>query len=128
LTEDRASCDFPLLGQTDIFYERVADYQVDQIGYVPRAEDPVLVQVRQPKDTGTLGAIFFLNTISHPVQRSYSMADLGINNSVFLYSWEQQSRSEQAMKKITLTLAGHHSALYFFSSEPIREIPVHLPS
>ncbi len=128
LTEDRASCDFPLLGQSDIFYERPADLPSNGTRRVPRAEDPVLVQVRQAKHAGTPGAIFFLNTASHTVQRNYAMADLGIDNSVFLYNWEQQSISEQAMEKIILTLAGHHSALYFFNSEPMQDIPVRLPS
>ena len=128
LTEARVSCDFPLLGQTDIFYERVTSLQSNQIRYVPRAEDPMLVQVRPPKDAESLGAIFFLNTSSHRVQRSYTIADLGIANSVYVYRWEEQFASTHAMANINLTLAGHHSALYFFSSKPIRDIPVRLPS
>jgi hypothetical protein len=124
LPEKRASCDFPLLGQSDIFYER----QPDKARYVPRAEDGVVVQVRRPAGEGASGAIFFLNTGSQAVQRSYTLSELGINGSVYLYGWENSSSSEQAVTKIAVTLSGHHSALYFFSRAPIRDAPVRLPS
>ncbi len=126
LSDERASCDFPLLGRSDIFYEW--NTQSSSARYVPRAEDPVLVQVRHPKHAGALGAIFFLNTSHQTIQRSYSLVDLGLKESVYLYNWEKQSSSDQSASKIAMTLSGHHSALYFFSRDPIREIPLRLPS
>ncbi len=42
LSEERASCDFPLLGQSNIFYERVANTQSSPTRYVAKAEDPCL--------------------------------------------------------------------------------------
>jgi alpha-galactosidase len=129
LPEERTSCDFPLLGQSDIFYERqFVHSHADQKHLVPNAEDPMLIQVRHPRREGALGAIFFLNTAGHIVQRTDPLADLGIKHPVYLYSWENQSSSEQLEEKIALTLPGHHSALYFFSNEPIKERPLQLPS
>ncbi|HEX5808584.1 MAG TPA: glycoside hydrolase family 36 protein [Anaerolineales bacterium] len=128
LPERRASCDFPLLGRSDLFYENPpTGSQSQRARYVPRAEDAVLVQVRQPDRTGKPGALFFLNTADHTVQRSYSLADLGIKDPVYLYDWGNRSSSEQPTDKIAVTLAGHHSALYFFSGDPISDIPVTLP-
>lgn len=128
LSEQQASCDFPLLGQSDIFYERITNTQPGQARYAVKAEDPVLVQVRKPIHAEALGAIFFLNTSSHTVHRGYSLADLGIQESVYLYNWEQQSSSDQAASKIAMALPGHESTLYFLSHGPIREIPLRLPS
>jgi alpha-galactosidase len=128
LTEERAACDFPLLGQSNIFYERLVDPQSNQPRYAPRAEDPVLVQVRRPINGGTMGAIFFLNTSNHAVQRSYPVRQVGINDSVYLCDWKNGSSSEQVLSKIDVTLPAHHSALYFFSSNPIVDIPLRLPS
>lgn len=129
LPEARVSCDFPLLGGSNISYERLpADSGSNRARHVPKADDPVLVQVRHPIREGTLGAIFLLNTGSHTVQRSYSLAELGIKDSVYLYRWEDGAANEQVVATIILTLAGHHSALYFFGREPIRESPVRLPS
>lgn len=127
LSEERASCNFPLLGQSDIFYERAADAQSNQARDVPKAEDPVLVQVR-PSREGAPGAVFILNTANHTVQRSYALPELGIQDSVYLYKWENGSSSEQALSKLAVTLPAHHSALYFFSREPIKEKPLRLPS
>jgi hypothetical protein len=127
LSEERASCDFPLLGRSDIFYERQA-MPGSQIRPVARAEDPVLVQVRHARRVGATGAIFFLNTASHTVQRSYPLEELGIQDPVYLYDWEKQSASDQATTKISITLPAHGSTLYFFSLEPIQGSPHRLPS
>jgi len=128
LSEDRASCDFPLMGQSDIFYKRLVNNQSGQTRYMPRAEDGVLVQVRHPAQEGAPGAVFFLNTGGYTVQRNYPLAELGIKDYVYLYSWENGSSSAQTMTKIAVTLPGHHSALYFFSRDPIRNTPLQLPS
>ena len=95
---------------------------------VPRAEDPVLVPVRHPGGEGATGAIFFLNTASHTLQRSYLLAELGIKHPVHLYDWENRSASQQAATKLFITLPAHFGALYFFSLQPIRGLPLHLPS
>lgn len=128
LSEQRDSCEFPLLGRSELFYERLATAQSDQVRYAARAEDPMLVQVRHPTNSKGHGAIFFLNTASHTVQRSYILTDLGINDPVYLYSWENQYSREQLEARIAITLLGHHSALYFFSREPIRKSPLRLTS
>jgi hypothetical protein len=129
LPEQRNFCDFPLLGRSDIFYERLPDNkQSSKVRYAPRAEDPILVQVRQPTQAGALGAIFFLNTANHTVQRTYSLVDLGIKNSVHVYHWESNSSSEEVVTKISMTMSGHHGALYFFSLDPIKDLPARLPS
>ena len=128
LSRERASCDFPLLGQSDIFYERpFVDARANRICPVARAEDPVLVQIRHPA-MDAIGAIFLLNTATHPLQRSYPLAELGIADPVYLYAWESRSYNSQPTTKISLTLPAHHSALYFFSHEPIRDLPLRLPS
>jgi hypothetical protein len=121
-----ATHDFPLLGRSDISYERQA-LPGGQMRPVPRAEDPVLVQVRHPDGVGATGAIFFLNTASHTLQRSYLLAELGIKDPVHLYEWENRPASEQAATKIPITLPAHFSALYFFSLQPTRGLPLHLP-
>jgi alpha-galactosidase len=126
LTEDRVSCDFPLLGQSSIFYERLA--HANPARFLARSEDPVLVQVRRDMREGTPGAIFVLNTGEHTVQRSYPLAELGIQESVYLCSWEHGTLTGEAVSKISVTLPGHHSALYFFHTEPVRELPLRLPS
>ena len=129
LANERAACDFPLLGRSEIFYERqLVDSRSNQVHYAPTAEDAVLVQVRRPARIGFPGAIFFLNTASHTVQRSYPLGDLGIKDPVYLYNWENQSASEQLMTNVAVTLPGHHSVLYFFSRDPIKDIPLRLPS
>jgi alpha-galactosidase len=127
--EERVSCDFPLLGQSEIFYDRLpANDQSDHVRYLPRVEDAVLVQVRRPKRIGEPGAIFFLNTGSHTMQRTYPLVDLGIQDSVYLYHWENKSASQQRVATVAVTLPGHHSALYFFNTDLILKVPVHLPS
>ena len=129
LQDKRVSCDFPLLGQSPIFYERLPENSSsDPVRYLPRAEDPVLVQVRHPKRSGQLGVIFILNTGTDTVQRSYPFASLGIKKPVYLFDWQNKSSTEQAESRIAVTLQGHHSVLYFFSGEPIYEAPRQLPS
>jgi alpha-galactosidase len=126
LSEERASCDFPLLGKSGIFYEHTIDAQSKQVYHAAIADDPVLVQVRRTMRDGSPGAIFFLNISARAVQRTYHLADLGIKDAVYLYNCESQSSSKQAQARITLILAGHQSALYFFSSTLITDIPVRL--
>ena len=128
LSEQRASCDFPLLGRSELFYEMPDNSRSNPLRYATRAEDPMLVQVRHPSTVSGHGAMFFLNTASQTVQRTYPLADLGINDAVYLYRWENQPTTEQTESRIAVTLPGHHSALYFFSREPIRESPLHLSS
>jgi hypothetical protein len=85
LPEERVSCDFPLLGQSDIFYEQLPRNKQTSDGvYTSKAENPMLIQVRHSKHVERAGAVFFLNTSSHTVQLSYSLTDLGIKDSVYL--------------------------------------------
>lgn len=128
LSEQRASCNFPLLGRSELFYEGSDHIQSRPLRYAARAEDAVLVQVRYPSSLSGHGAIFFLNTASQTVQRMYPLAELRIKDPVYLYSWENQSPTEQLESRVAVTLPAHHSALYFFSHEPIRESPLRLSS
>jgi hypothetical protein len=129
LPENHSSCDFPLLGRSDIFYDWPTEATgANKLRYASSAEDPVLVQVRHPTPEGMPGAIFFLNVGSHSAQRSYPLTDLGIQEPVYLYHWESGSSSEQTVEKVAVTLPAHHSALYFFSRDPIRDRPLRLPS
>ena len=128
LSQQRASCNFPLLGRSELFYEDSDNAQSNLLRHAARAEDPVLVQVRPASTASGYGALFFLNTASQAVQRTYLLAELGIHDPVYLYRWENQSTTEQTESRIAVTLPGHHSALYFFSHEPIRESPLHLSS
>ena len=93
-----------------------------------RDGQPVLVPVLHTRGVGTTGAILFLNTASHTVQRSYPLVELGINDPVYLYHWNNGIASDRAAMKISITLPAHFSALYFFSLEPIRGLPLRLPS
>ncbi len=128
LSRERSSCDFPLLGRSAISYERQpAELPSRQARYVPRPEDPVLVQVRHPRHAGGHGAVFFLNTGDQPAEHTYLLADLGIKDPVFLYGWEMLALSDKPESKISITLPAHHSVLYFFSPEPIKDLPVRLP-
>lgn len=126
LSEEPSSCDFPLLGQSDIFYERSENTASNQARYVSIAEDGVLVQLRYPMSEGVTGAIFFLNTDARTVQRSYSLMDLGIKKPVYLCNWQDDCSSEGARSNIDVTLSSHHSALYFFSPDPIQDMPLRL--
>jgi hypothetical protein len=128
LSEQRASCDFPLLGRSELFYETPDKAHSNSLRYATRAEDSMLVQVRHPTRAGGHGAMFFLNTSNQTLQRTYFLPDLGINDPVFLYSWENQSFTNQSQSEIAMTLPGHHSLLYFFSREPIQENPLRLSS
>ena len=128
LPEDRDSCNFPLLGRSDLFYEESNAASSHPLRSITRAEDPMLVQVRHPSHAKGHGAIFFLNTSIHAIQRTYLLAELGIHDPVYLYRWDNQSATKQTESRITVTLPGHHSALYFFSRESIREKPLRLSS
>ena len=128
LPRERSSCNFPLLGRSAISYERQpAELPSGKVRYVPRPEDPVLVQVRHPRRLGAPGAIFFLNTGNQPVERTYPFVDLGIKNSVFLYERKNLNASDKPESRISITLPSHHSVLYFFSAEPLKDIPNRLP-
>ena len=128
LPEERSSCDFPLLGQSDIFYEPLPESSsAHPMRYLPQAEDPVIVQVRHPKHAGMPGAIFILNTGNHTVQRTYPLTYLGIKEPVHLYDWQNRLTMEGPVVDIAVTLPGHHSALFFFRNEPIHKAPFHLP-
>jgi alpha-galactosidase len=129
LPEERMFCDFPLLGQSHIFYEELSgNTQAGDAVYVAKAEDAILVQVRQSRHTEGVGAVFFLNPSSNIVQRSYSLADLGINGLPYLYLWEEQVLSKERVATLAISLSGHQSALYFFSPVPFQDKPLRLPS
>jgi hypothetical protein len=128
LPRERSRCDLPLLGRSDISYEsQSTELPSGKALYVPRPEDPVLVQVRHPRRAGSPGTIFFFNTGDQPEQRTYLLADLGIKDSVFLYHWEMLYSSDKPESKISMTLLAHHSVLFFFSPEPIKDLPTRLP-
>lgn len=128
LPSERSNCDFPLLGRSAISYERQStELPSGKARYMPRPEDPVLVQVRRSRRAGAPGSIFFLNTGDQPVGRTYPLADLGIEDSVYLYHRELLSSSDKPEAKISISLLAHHSVLYFFSAEPLKDLPIRLP-
>jgi hypothetical protein len=128
LPRERSSCDSPLLGCSAISYERQStELPSGKARCMTRPEDPVLVQVRRPRRAGAPGAIFFLNTGDQPVGRTYPLADLGIEDAVYLYHWELLSSSDEPEAKISISLPAHHSVLYFFSAEPLKDLPTRLP-
>jgi alpha-galactosidase len=129
LPEERVSCDFHLLGQSDFVYEQPpGNIQTRETVHVPKAEKAILVQVRLSKRVEGVRAVFFLNTSSQTIQRDYFLADLGIKDPVYLYHWENQDSGNERVVTVAISLSGHQSALYFFSTEPIQERPQRLPS
>lgn len=128
LPEERVSCDFPLLGQSDIFYEYLpGNKHASNVHLVSKADDAMLVQVRHPKRAEATGAIFFLNTSSYPVERTYSLASLGLRDSLLIHGWENHVVSEEPVTSISVKLSAHQSTLYFFSRKSIQNVPFRLP-
>ena len=124
LSETRVSCSFPLLGQSSLSYEQVP---AERSRPVALADDPILVQVRHPIHDGAVGAIFLANPGNSTLERTYRLGDLGIRESVYLHHWENKSSGDQPVEWIKLTLPSRHSALFFFSTEPIQDLPTQLP-
>jgi alpha-galactosidase len=116
----QSGCDFPLLGQSDIVYERTGDGR-----HAARATDPVLVQVRRPPAEGGVGLIFIFNTGAQSVQRSYRLADLlGLPEPVYLVGELMERPSSPQADRINLTLPAHDGRLFFYSQTPIDTMPL----
>jgi alpha-galactosidase len=129
LPEARSTCDFPLLGKTEISYVQLpADLESHRVRHAPRPADPLLVQVRRPISGDSLGALLLLNTGSLKIHRSYSLESLGIHGPVYLLSWGEESASRKLHEQINVTLDRHGYVLYFYSKAPIEKIPGQLPS
>jgi alpha-galactosidase len=110
----QSGCEFPLLGQTEIVYERFFDGKVWR--HEPNAVDPVVVQVRQPQTENEAGVIFVFNTGERQVQRSYDLAQLGISKPVYLDAWGYEEPLPEKTTRISLTLPAHDGKMFFFSN------------
>jgi alpha-galactosidase len=121
----RAFCEHPFLGRTSLSYAPVPDpHHPQQVLHAPQAEDPVLVQVRR----GTvMDAVFVLNTGPHPLQRTYTLAELGLQSPLHVYDWTAGQTWVQPVDRLNLTLAPHDGALFFLNPVPITSAPERLP-
>lgn len=118
LREAQSGCDFPLLGQTEIVYERL--FAGQQLRHEARAVDPVLVQVRRPPTTEGVGVIYVFNTGAQSVQRSYPLTQLtGLQEPIYLVDGLENRPSPQKSAWISLTLPAHDGHLFFFSRNPM---------
>lgn len=128
LNEQRTTADFPLLGQTPIIYERQPDpQQPRRIRHLPRAVDPVLVQVRTPAQPGGPAAVFIFNTGDVPVQRTYALETLGLAGPLYVHDWTAGQSWPVAAERLPVNLAPHDGILLFLSQAAFEATPLHLP-
>ncbi len=92
-----------------------------------RSADPVLVQVRPATEAGGLAAVFALNTGSQPVQRTYTLSDLGLSGPLHVYEWTADQPWIQPVNHLSLTLQPHDGVLLFLGPTPIMQAPERLP-
>ncbi|MDX1416001.1 MAG: glycoside hydrolase family 36 protein [Candidatus Promineifilaceae bacterium] len=107
-----SGCDFPLLGQTEIVYERNLEGRENR--RQPGVMDPVAVQVRQPRNGDDTGVIFLFNTGEEPVHRSYDLAQLGILGPAYLVDEQGVPVENSKIESISTTLQAHNSELIRF--------------
>jgi hypothetical protein len=138
LRSQRSVCRFPFLGQTALSYVRLPDaLDPYRVRHEPRAADPVLVQVSMPlaRDRYSasesapqeLAAVFIFNTGEQSVQRTYSLASLGLHSPQYVYDWTENRPWPEPVERISLTLPSHDGALLFISPAPINASPDQLP-
>jgi hypothetical protein len=109
LTERRAACRFPLLGQP-----------------TPESEahrpDPVLVQVRDLAQGGR-SAVFVFNTGDEPVEREFALATLGIAGPRFVHNWLEGRTWPEAVTVLPVRLQPHDGVLLLVGDRPWLESP-----
>lgn len=91
LSAEKSLCHFPLLGQSDA----------------------VLVQVRHPVNHDGEAAVFILNTGEQPVQRFYTLDEIGLNGPAHVHNWMTGERGE--LDTLTVSLRPHDGVLFFIS-------------
>lgn len=113
ILESKSSpCDFPLLGQTAFYIEQLPERRSSQaVHLAPRPLDPVIVQVREPQAQDEPGTILILNPSDLPVQRTYSVKELGLEGPVYIAEWMARRRWDGPVEKISVTLQKHESRL-----------------
>ncbi len=92
----------------------------------PRAADPVLVQVRVTPG-GEGAAVFIFNVGDLLVQRTYSLASLGLSGPLHVFEWTADRAWPQPVEQLSLTLPAHEGALLFLSPSPIAAAPEQFP-
>lgn len=123
-----SACDFPLLGQTEFYLEQLpAGTSGHALPPVSRPFDPVIVQRRNPDGPDATGALFILNTSDSPVQRTYSVGELGIQGPVHIYDWTSARPWDAPVENISVTLPQHAGRLLFFSRSELVAPPDRLP-
>jgi hypothetical protein len=122
-TEAR-QCQYPLLGQTGLVYERLPDPKDPRkVRHEARATDPVIVQVRAHEG---LTAVFCFNVGDRPAERSYPLELLGLGGPLYGYDWSREAALGE-VERVTVALNAHEGRLFFFSAAPITERPSQLP-
>jgi hypothetical protein len=102
LTDKRAACRFPFLGQGD----------------------PTLVQVRSaPAD---LAVVFVLNTSDAPAERTYTSEAPGLPSPGFVHAWLDNQTWPEPVTALLVRLQPHDCALFLVSPQPWGEIPERL--
>jgi hypothetical protein len=133
-----ATSRFPLLGQGAVSCDQLlTELHSERVRHRPRAVDPVLVQVRTPgtplspakKGTRRKGAsaVFFINTGDRPVERVYSLGDLGLDGPQYVFGWLTGRWGDEPVEQIPLTLTAHEGVLLFLSRTPMTVAPENLP-
>ncbi len=126
LPDSRVTCSHPFLGQPALYYEPVPDpYNPGQVRREAHATDPVLVQVRERED---ISAVFIFNTGAYPVQRTYTLTQLGLPTSLHVYDWTRGQSWAQPVDRVSLAIQAHDGRLLFLSRQPIFNSPDCLPS
>lgn len=121
--ETRSTCEYPMLGKASIFYERVPHGQT--YCHVARSSDPVLVQVRRGDHDA---AVCIFNTGNQVVERTYTLAALGLDILSYAYDWindENIGRLER--QRLSVVLQPHECALVFLSRTAYNSRPDVLP-
>jgi hypothetical protein len=118
-------CDFPLLGQTAIVYDRVPEAGGWRVRHAARPADPVLVQVR--RGTGGAAAVFAFNIGERAVQRHDALAALGIAGPRYVYDWTAGEAWPEPAETLTYALPAHGGTLLFLGAQPFKAPPATLP-
>jgi alpha-galactosidase len=117
LPEDKGSCRFPLLGQSEILYTLEPGRQ-DRV--ITRQGDPLVVQVR-PVPGGS--AVFLLNTGEETIRREYALNDFGLPAPASLWQWGAEAGEQQPVGSIKVCLESHAGLLVWLTEQPLKQLP-----
>lgn len=118
----RNSCQYPLLGTTSIFYERMI--QGHTIKHVTRSSDPVILQLRRGSQ---IAVLHIFNTGNQAVERTYILSELDLGSLSYAYNWgDDHNLGCLDDGYLSVNLQAHGSALIFLSDEALSERPASL--